>query len=185
MLVSGSDGDIMVHQRAEVCEGDYARTKIATAATFRSKAALKNMSMEGDAPMKHLIALAVALLVGLAAFPSLPIAQVSEDDAQNAQSAIVFAGSRAARVAAIRDVPDVGVVNLNARRGFRSGDSVPEPEEFRISAAKNAAGIRRMRAALRANPVTRRELAERGISVNAVVGVNVSSSGSLRLYVLR
>jgi hypothetical protein len=78
-----------------------------------------------------------------------------------------------------------GVVNLAIRRvpRFRN-DSVPDVSEYRISAEKNAAGITRLRAALKANPVTRKALAARGISINRVVGVRISSNGSLLLYLL-
>ena len=81
-------------------------------------------------------------------------------------------------------MPSVGVVNLNIRwvPTFRSDD--PDPAEYRISAGKNISGIKRLRAALAANPATRRALARRGIAIGRVVGVDVSSSGSLRLYVL-
>jgi hypothetical protein len=112
-------------------------------------------------------------------------AQVSQADALDAQSAILSSGSRAAQVSSVKDVPSVGVVNLNTRRGLRFDDDVPTREEFRISAAKNAIGIRRLRKALGANPVTRAALAEHGIAVQDVIGVTVSSNGSLRLYVLR
>ncbi len=133
--------------------------------------------------MRYLIAL--AMLIALVNWAPASFAQVSEIDAQDAQSAILSAGSRAGRVAAIREVPSVGVVNLNTRRGFLGNDSVPSREEFRISASKNAGGIRRMQGALRSNRVTRAALAEHGVSPGAVVGVTISSNGSLRLYVLR
>jgi hypothetical protein len=133
--------------------------------------------------MKKRLAMAMAVFLSLATGMSL--AQVSEIDAQDAESAILSAGTRAGRIAAIREVPSVGVVNLNYHRGPLRDDSIPEPQEFRISAAKHAAGIRRMRAALRANPVTREALAAHGVSINAIIGVKVSSNGSLRLYVLR
>mgnify|MGYP002682496876 CR=1 FL=1 len=54
----------------------------------------------------------------------------------------------------------------------------------KVSAGKNYIGIKRLRAALAANPATRRALADRGISIGRVVGVDVYSSGAIRLYVL-
>jgi hypothetical protein len=135
--------------------------------------------------MRYLLMLAMAIFIGVAACGPQSFAQVSEVDAQDAQSAILSAGSRAGRIAGIDDVPGVGVVNLNIPRSFHRSDSIPRPEEFRISAAKNAAGIRRMQKALRANPVTRAALADHGVAVNSIVGVTISSSGSLRLYILR
>ena len=65
---------------------------------------------------------------------------------------------------------------------FRS--KVPDVSEFKVSAGKNYIGIKRLRAALAANPATRRALADRGISIGRVVGVDVYSSGAIRLYVL-
>ena len=94
------------------------------------------------------------------------------------------AGSRAAAISRLKAVPSVGVVNLNIRQVPRFRSDVPDIAEFRVSAGKNFSGIKRLRNALAANPVTRRALAIRGISIGRVVGVDISSNGSLRLYVL-
>ena len=101
-----------------------------------------------------------------------------------AEAAIMSAGSRAGAVSRLKAVPSVGVINLNIRRAPRFGSNVPDVAEFRVSASKNFSGIKRLRNALASNPVTRRALAGRGISVGRVVGVDISSNGSLRLYVL-
>jgi len=115
---------------------------------------------------------------------SLPAQAFGGGDSYRAQAAIMSAGSRAAAVSRLKAVPSVGVVNLNIRwvPMFRSDD--PDPAEYRISAGKNLSGIRRLRAALAANSATRRALANHGIAIGRVVGVDVSSSGSLRLYIL-
>ena len=115
---------------------------------------------------------------------SLPAQAFGGGDSYKAQAAIMSAGSRAAAISRLKAVPSVGVVNLNIRwvPMFRSDD--PDPAEYRISAGKNFSGIKRLRAALAANPATRRALARRGIAIGRVVGVDVSSNGSIRLYIL-
>ena len=99
---------------------------------------------------------------------------------------IMSAGSRAAAVRALKQVPSVGVVRLDIRRSPRMFDDsgLPDVSEFRIAAGRHAAGIAKLRSALKANPVTRKALAARGIPVNRVVGVRIGSNGSLRLYML-
>jgi hypothetical protein len=111
-------------------------------------------------------------------------AQAFGGDSYKAQAAIMSAGSRAAAISGLKAVRSVGVVNLNIRwvPMFRSDD--PDPAEYRISAGKNFSGIKRLRSALASNPATRRALANRGISIGRVVGVDIYSSGSIRLYIL-
>jgi hypothetical protein len=131
------------------------------------------------------VALAIAL-VASPAVTSLPLsAQVSEVDVHMAESAIISAGSRAARVARIDHVPSVGVIRLDFRSvpRFRN-DSIPDVSEFRILAEKHARGIARLQAALNRNPATREALVDHGISVRRGVGAQISSNGSLRLYLL-
>jgi hypothetical protein len=41
-----------------------------------------------------------------------------------------------------------------------------------------------LRAALRANPATRKALAAHGISIDRVVGVRVGSHGALRIFLI-
>lgn len=114
---------------------------------------------------------------------SLPT-QAFADDTYKADAAILSAGSRAAAISRLKSVPSVGVVNLNIRYVSRFRDDAHDVTAFKISAGKNFSGIRRLRAALAANPATRRALAVRGISVNRVVGVDIYSNGSIRLYTL-
>jgi len=137
--------------------------------------------------MKYLksAALAVVLLAAPAISAAPLVAQVTAIDTHMAQSAIMSAGSRAARVAHIAGVPSVGVVRLDVRTvpRFRD-DSIPDVAEFRILAQKYSGGIGKLRSALRGNPATREALASRGIAVGRVVGAQISSNGSLRLYLL-
>lgn len=129
------------------------------------------------------LAIALAAMPLSAAVPAL--AQVSSIDVHMAQSAIMSAGTRAAQVARIVSVPSLGVVHLDSRTVPRlSDDSIPDVSEFRIMVQKNHDGIRKLRTALAGNPATRHALEERGISVSRVVGAQISSNGSLRLYLL-
>ena len=114
---------------------------------------------------------------------SLP-AQAFGGDGYKANAAIMSASSRAAAISRLKAVPSVGVVNLNIRRVPMFRSDMPDVAEYRISADKIFSGIKRLRNALASNPVTRRALAIRGISMGRVVGVDISSNGSLRLYVL-
>jgi hypothetical protein len=132
------------------------------------------------------LAVAGLLLATTPALAGPPYATfVVSSELTSAQAVIMAAGSRAAAVRALRKVPSVGVINLNIRRTpFMRDSSLPEAYEFRGSARRNAAGIAKLRAALKANPVTRRALADHDIPVNRVVGVRIGSNGSLRLYIL-
>lgn len=122
--------------------------------------------------------IAVALTGGMAQ------AQLTPDNFRDAQVAIMSAGSRAARIAGLRHVRSVTVIDLRFRLVPRMRDDSPEPAELEISAQKNAAGIRRLRAALRANPATRAALADAGVPVSHIVAIRIFSNGALLVYVL-
>ena len=125
-----------------------------------------------------------ALAVLTLSLANLPAQAFGGGDSYKAQAAIMSAGSRAAAISRLKAVPSVGVVNLNIRWVPMFRSDAPDPAEYRISAGKNFSGIKRLRAALAANPATRRALASRGISISRVVGVDVYSNGSIRLYIL-
>jgi hypothetical protein len=116
--------------------------------------------------------------------PAIPPALAFDGTTYKAEAAIMSAGSRAGAVSRLKAVPSVGVINLNIRQAPRFNSDVPDVTEFRVSASKNFSGIKRLRNALASNPATRRALGSRGISVGRVVGVDISSNGSLRLYLL-
>ena len=135
--------------------------------------------------IQTIISSAFLSLALLAVSPANLSAQVFGDSSSSkAAAAILSAGSRAAAVSRLKSVRSVGVVNLSFRNVPRFRTNAPDVSEFKVSAGKNISGIRRLRAALAANPATRRALASRGISIGRVVGVDVYSSGSIRLYVL-
>jgi hypothetical protein len=136
------------------------------------------------APFRTVISSAVLSLALLAVSPANQPAQAFGSDGYKAEAAILSAGSRAAAVKRLRAVPSVGVVNLKIRTVPRFRTNETDVAEYKISAGKNFGGIQRLRNALASNPVTRRALSSRGISIGKVVGVDISSNGSLRLYVL-
>jgi hypothetical protein len=120
----------------------------------------------------------------LALSPANLPAQALAGGNYKADAAILSAGSRSAAISQLKVVPSVGVVNLNIRFVPRFRDDAPDIAEFKVSVGKNLSGIRRLRAALATNPATRRALSVRGISISRVVGVDIYSNGSIRLYIL-
>ena len=136
------------------------------------------------APFRTVISSAVLSLALLAMSPANLSAQDFGDSSSRAESAIMSAGSRAAAISRLKSIPSVGLVNLSFRNVPRFRTNAPDVSEFKVSVGKNFSGIKRLRNALAANPVTRRALAIRGISIGRVVGVDVYSSGSIRLYIL-
>jgi hypothetical protein len=136
------------------------------------------------APLRTVISSAFLSLALLAVSPANLSAQVFGDSSSKSEAAIMSAGSRAAAISRLKSVPCVGVVNLSFRNVPRFRTGAPDVSEYKVSARKNFGGIKHLRNALASNPVTRRALAVRGISIGKVVGVDISSNGSLRLYVL-
>ncbi len=129
----------------------------------------------------------IVMFAGLLGSAPLPAAAMDMASEVAAEGAIAGARSAAARIARIDHVPSVGVVNLNvATERFNRDERVfMDAGDFRGLAARYSGGISRLKRALMANPATRSALADHGIEVGDVVGVKVSSSGSLRLFVLR
>ena len=134
--------------------------------------------------IQTIISSAFLSLALLAVSPANLPAQVFGDSSSRAEAAILSAGSRAAAISRLKSVRSVGVVNLSFRNVPRFRTDAPDVSEFKVSAGKNFGGIKRLRAALAANPATRRALASRGISIGRVVGVDIYSNGSIRLYIL-
>ena len=137
--------------------------------------------------MTHVRTIISSVLFGLAFTAGSPAnlsAQVFPDDSYKAEAAIISAGSRAAAISRLKAIPSVGVVNLSFRTVPSFHSDVPDIAEFKVSAGKNFSGISRLRASLAANPATRNALSNHGISVNRVVGVEIHSNGSIRLYIL-
>jgi hypothetical protein len=120
----------------------------------------------------------------LALSPANLPAQAFGSSTYKAEAAILSAGSRAAAISRLKAVPSVGVVNLSFRYVPSFRTDAPDVADFKVSAGKNFSGIKRLRAALAANPATRRALSVHGVSVNRVVGVDIYSNGSIRLYIL-
>jgi hypothetical protein len=135
-------------------------------------------------PARTIITSLFLSLSALALSPAGLPAQAFAGGTYKAEAAILSAGSRAAAISRLKAVPSVGVVNLSIRFVPRFRSDAPDVAEFKVSAEKNFSGIKRLRAALAANPATRRTLSARGISVNRVVGVDIYSNGSIRLYII-
>lgn len=137
--------------------------------------------------MLHFKAKAFALLiVGSLIMPQaapMARAQVSEIDVHAAFSAIMNAGTRADRVKSIKKVPSVGVVRLDMPVVPLMGSDVPSWQEFKIMVQRNYAGVSKLRRALMANPATRAVLAKYRIDPSQIAGAQISSRGSLRLYI--
>lgn len=131
-------------------------------------------------------ALAALLLAAAPAASSLPaLAQMSSQEATMATAAIISAGQRAAAVARIDRVPSVGAVRLKRQiMRLNEEDDGADFTNFAAEAARHQSGIARLRAALARNPATAEALARHHIDIGDVVGVMVSSNGSLRLYLL-
>ena len=134
---------------------------------------------------QRLLRSALLSLSLLALLPSGPSAQVFVGSKFKAEAAMLSAGKRASAVSKLQAIPGVSVVNLSVRfMTLSSSSGAPDMDAFRASAEKNAKGIWRLRAALAINPVTRHALASRGISIDRVVGVDIYSSGSIRVYIM-
>ena len=136
------------------------------------------------APIRSVVSSVFLILALLAVSSANLSAHVFGDSSSKAEAAILSAGSKAAAISRLESVRSVGVVNLSFRNVPRFRTNAPDISEYKVSASKNFGGIKRLRNALAANPVTRRALAVRGISIGRVVGVDVYSSGSIRLYIL-
>jgi hypothetical protein len=128
------------------------------------------------------VLLAAAIWCAMPAAP-VALAQVSGSDVQMASAAIMSAGSRANRVKSVKHVPSVGVVRLDFGPSMLNWSDSMDPAEYRILARNNAAGVSKLQRALSSNPATRAALAKRGISPSQVAGAQISSNGSLRLYI--
>ena len=134
--------------------------------------------------MTHRMNIFSAGLIALLLTAGMARAQLTPDNFRDAQVGIMSAGSRAARIAGLRHVPSVTVIDLRFRLVPRMRDDSPEPAELEISAQKNGAGVHRLRRALRANPVTRSALGERGVPIEHIVAVRIFSNGALLIYIL-
>ena len=125
--------------------------------------------------------------LGLAAlFFAVPAAsaQIADETVRQASVGIMNAGNDANEVAGLRHVPRVTVINLRLIANYRVRRERERLSDFKISAEKNAAGIARLRKALKANPATRAALAERGVDIDRILAVHIFSDGSLRVFIL-
>jgi hypothetical protein len=122
----------------------------------------------------------MAVTLSTVALSPVSLAQVTQSDRFAADSAITFAKRDAGKVAKLRQVPSVGSVYLPNRISTSGEDYI----QWKLSAGKHASGIAKLQRALNANPVTRAALTKHGVPLNRIVGVKISSNGSLRIYLL-
>lgn len=135
--------------------------------------------------MRHMRSLALFIALSLAPVTATgSLAQVGQPEIRQAESAMTFAASRASAVRRLKQVPSVGVIRLDSLRRQYLRDDGFDISELYIYAEKHAAGINRLRVALKANPVTRRALQSRNIPPHRVIGVQIGSNGALRVYIL-
>jgi hypothetical protein len=98
------------------------------------------------------------------------------------EAIVMRSGSTASKIAALDEVPSIGVVRIRQFRGSFHDDGGYDEFDYRLLISRNQTGINKLRRALKANPATRRALESRGISVSRVIGVDVYSNGSIRVY---
>jgi hypothetical protein len=134
-------------------------------------------------------ALSKLSLMALLTLPVSAVPTVAQADLVSGvpvDAIIMRSGSSAARISKVRSVPSVGVVNLRlyAKPRLFAQSDFDTIEDYRLTVQRNYAGVKRLRAALKANPATRRALAASGIAISRIVAADVSSNGSFRVYVL-
>jgi hypothetical protein len=117
------------------------------------------------------------------AMPLTSQAQVDNSNYSETASAILSAGSTSAKIRSLKSVPSLGVVRVQFGFVPRLSTDGENVSTLRLSAERNTIGIAKLRSALAGNPVTRQALAQHGVSLGRVIGANVSSNGSLRLFV--
>ena len=111
-------------------------------------------------------------------------AQIADETVRQAFVGMMKAGNDSYEVAGLRHVPRLTVINLRIIANYRARRERLHVADFKISAEKNAAGIARLRRALKANPATRAALADRGVEVSRILAVHIFSDGSLRVFIL-
>lgn len=110
------------------------------------------------------------------------VAGISGSDPFEAYSAVLGAGQNAVAVRHLRNVPSVGVVHVDNGAVSPTSKYGEIANDILITADKKASGIGALRNALSANPVTRHALAAHGVDIGRVIGVQIGSSGSLRVF---
>jgi hypothetical protein len=127
-----------------------------------------------------------SLLLAATLTLTLPItsqAQVDSSNYSETASAILSAGSTSAKIRSLKSVPSIGIVRVQFGFVPRLSNDGENTSTLLISAERNGAGIAKLRSALASNSVTRQALVQQGISISRIIGANVSSNGSLRLFV--
>jgi hypothetical protein len=108
-------------------------------------------------------------------------------------------GPTAAKIRKLKTIPSIGVTRVRSQGGlvftprFRKlhneqrytsvfdDEPIFDRYDYRLLISRNAAGIKKLQAALKANPATRRALSR--VNINRVIAADVYSDGSIRVYV--
>lgn len=126
------------------------------------------------------VVLAATILLAL---PITSQAQVDSSNYSESASAILSAGTASAKIRNLKSVPSVGIIQVKFGFVPRLSNDGENTSTLLLSAERNSAGIAKLRSALTGNPVTRQALQQHGVSIGRVIGANIGSNGSLRLFV--
>ena len=125
----------------------------------------------------------ITLLSLAFALPQQAQAQISDLQITEASSAILGAGTVAAQVRHLHQVPSVGIFSLSGSAASPLSHLGDEISTLEIYAERNAAGVSQLRHALSANPVTRHTMSEHNVDVRRVIGVSIGATGSMRFFI--
>ena len=133
--------------------------------------------------MKSKMWLKTILVFGALLGPVAAQAFVDQSQISEAESAILDAGKNASVIHGLHGVPSLGVIHIPFWYNSPVSESGNQVARLRILEERNAGGIGKLRHALSANPATRQALSKHGVNMGQVVGVQIGSTGSLRVFV--
>ena len=123
-------------------------------------------------------------LAALALSPTPSFAQFDNQAYDDAEIAVLSAGTAARRVAALRHVAGISAYNMGFKTTPMRFDFDRTAQSLGITADRHAGEVASLRAALRRNPATAHALAAHGIAIARVIGIHISSGGWLTVYFL-
>ena len=126
----------------------------------------------------------ILVLIGSLSSANLAMSQIDSSTYSEAQSAILSANRDASAVQILHNIPAVGVIIVRRGYSYILGDGGESVATLILSAEKSHSEIAKLRAALLTNPVTRTALKVHGIVPSRVIGVRISTNGSLRIFIL-
>ena len=123
-----------------------------------------------------------AILALALAAPASAFAQMTDSEVGDAGAAVLRSDRDAAVVRRIHNVPSVGVVMLSGGPVNPVSHLGMDITDVQIYAQKFPGRVAALRHALAANPATAHALHANGVDIAQVIGVQIGSSGSLRVY---